>query len=96
MDRDNVPKGLQIVGLVAAVLLTAIFVEHGGTLDGGFRLFLLSLPTCAIGLVIYKLIARHEFEKPASWPEWILLYVIGMLIGGPLVALAVFIFKRLL
>lgn len=89
MSKDNIPHGLQIAGLVTAVLIVALLVEHGGNIDRAFWLFLTSLPACAIGLFLYKLIAGDEFEKPKSWPEWIFLYVIGMVIGGPLVALGI-------
>ncbi len=95
MSKGRTPGDLQIVGLVAAILITASFVELGGSIDGALRLFLVSLPTCAIGLAIFKLIVRDKFEKPKSWPEWILLYVVGMLAGGPPVALVVFGFKRI-
>lgn len=96
MNKAPPPKDLQIVGLVLAVMLTAIFVENGGTIDGAAWLFIKSLPVCALGLIIYKLLVKEEFQKPSNWPEWILLYLIGMLIGGPLVALGVHLHERFL
>jgi hypothetical protein len=93
--KKTVPKDLQVVGVVAAVLLTAIFVEQGGSIDGAFLLLVKSIPACAIGLFIYKKMVKHEFRKPASWPEWIFLYIIGMLIGGPLLALVSLMFEKL-
>jgi|SRR3989344_7814732 len=92
MDKEEIPRGLQIAALVAAVLLTAILVSHGGDIDGAAWLFLSTLPACVLGLVIYKLIVREKFRRPKSWPEWIFLYIIGLMIGGPLFALAKFLF----
>ena len=96
MNKKPIPKDLQIVGLVLAVVLTAIFVETGGGTERGFWLFLKSLPACAVGLVIYKLMVKHEFQTPKSWPEWIVLYVIGLFIGVPLVALVVFLYGQII
>ncbi len=110
MSKEQIPKDLQIVGLVFAVLLTAVFVDSGHGIEGGLTLFVESLPACAVGLVIYKAISKHEFKTPSSWPEykaiskhefktpsswpeWIAFYMIGMLIGGPLVALAIALYK---
>lgn len=85
---------MQIVGLVLAVILTAIYVDEGGGMGGGFTLFIKSLPVCAVGIVIYKVFAKQEFQKPTSWPEWIAAYVLGMLIGGPLFGLVVVLYKQ--
>lgn len=93
MRKEPIPKDLQIVGLVLAVLLTATLVEGGDGIDGGILLFLKSLPACAIGLLIFKVLVTHEFKKPKSWPEWILLYIVGLLIGGPLVALGMYLYE---
>ena len=93
MSKEQIPKDLQIVGLVFAVLLTAVFVDSGHRIEGGLTLFVESLPACAVGLVIYKAISKHEFKTPSSWPEWIAFYMIGRLIGGPLVALAIALYK---
>lgn len=81
MSEEEVPRDLQLVGLLVAVLITATLVSKGSDLDGGLKVFLASLPTCALGLVIYKLWVRHEFRRPKAWPEWILLYLIGTIIG---------------
>lgn len=94
MNKEPISKDLQIVGLVFAVMLTAILVDKGGSIDGGFWLFMKSLPACAIGLAIYKTMAKHEFQMPESWPEWIMLYYCCLLIGGPVVILIMFLFKQ--
>ena len=80
---------------MAAVLLTVIFFENGGSIDRAFWLFVKSMPACVVGLLIYKAVVKHEFKKPASWPEWIFLYIIGLLIGGPLVALVTALYGKL-
>jgi len=95
MYKEPIPKDLQILGLILAVSLTAIFVEQGGSIEGGFWLFLKSLPGCAVGLVIYRAMVKHEFHTPESWPEWIGYYLLGIMIGTPLVALVVFLFGKL-
>ena len=82
---------LVMLGLAAG--LAAMFVNAGGGIEGGFWLFLETLPTAAIGLVLYKLIAGDDFRWPKSWMELIPLYLIAILVAGPLVAGAHFLFK---
>ena len=93
MSKEEIPRDLQLVGLIFAVLITATLVTQGRDLNGGLKVFLASLPTCVLGLVIYKLWVRHEFKRPKTWPEWIMLYVVGTIIGGMIVVTAKWIFN---
>lgn len=84
MTEKGPPRDAQLVGLVMAVLLTSIFVSEGGSLDGGLRVLLASIPACLVGLAILKLWLREELKRPADWTEWIWLYVLGSMVGGML------------
>ena len=82
MNQQETPRDLKFVALFFAGAFLILLFVNGGSTGRSLKLLLLSIPASLLGVAIYKLIGRSNVTWPKSWPEWILLYFIGLLIGG--------------
>ena len=84
MDRQEAPRDLKFVALFFIAGFLVLLFMNGGSVGHSFTLLLLSVPISIVGAAIYKMATRRDFTWPKTWPEWIFLYFIGLIIGGVL------------
>ena len=86
MGGSEAPSDLKFVSLFFAALFLYLLFANAPSLASAIKLLLLSIPISAVGMGIYALCDRIfdkiSFKWPKHWSEWLVLYFVGLIIGG--------------
>lgn len=90
MSNQEVPRDLTFVSLLFLVFLTYAIFLASPSLEAGIKNFLISLPTSLIGVSLFalgsKIFDGVKFKIPRTWQEWVVLYFLGLILGGVIIA----------
>ena len=86
MGDQEVPRDLTFVSLVLLVFVGYLVFSSAPNAEVGIRNALISIPTSMLGVALYAAADRMfegiKFKLPRTWQEWILLYFLGLIVGG--------------